>query len=58
MENEKIKCAHVSLEEAAMDSVCTVECPYCGCEREVEPDAHYACECEECEKTYRVVGAC
>lgn len=55
---EKMKSAYVDMEEAAYDSVCTVECPYCKCERDVEPDAHYVCECEGCGKQYCVVGAC
>lgn len=56
--SEKMKCAYVDMEEAAYDSVCNVECPHCGCDRDVEPDAHYVCECEGCGKKYQVVGAC
>lgn len=30
-------------------------CPHCGCEVRVEPDADYMVECEECGKSFRVV---
>ena len=55
---EKLKCAYVDEEDAATDSVCEIECPHCHAPRDVEPDAHYVCECEECGQRYRVVGAC
>jgi hypothetical protein len=37
-----------------MDSVATVECPYCGHPRRVEPDANYSVDCDSCGHDYRV----
>lgn len=30
-------------------------CPHCGCEVRVEPDADYAVECDGCGKFFRVL---
>ena len=48
-----IATAHVPL---TSDSVAIVTCPYCGCDREVEPDANYTVKCECCEEKYKVVS--
>jgi len=51
--SEKIKRAYVPL---TLDSVAYVHCPYCGCERLVEPDANYTVNCEDCGKAYQIVS--
>ena len=46
----------ISLEDAAMSEVCTVQCPHCGEDRSVEPDANYKATCEMCGGQFRVVS--
>lgn len=44
-------------EEALMDGVITVMCPFCGEERQIEPDGYYDdIECENCEAHYSTMG--
>lgn len=46
-------------EEAVMDGVVTIACPYCKEERTIEPDGDYEdIECEGCGKHYRTKGVC
>ena len=52
-ETENLRTVTVPL---TWDSVAEVECPHCGCERLVEPDANYVVTCEGCEKRYRVAS--
>lgn len=47
---EKIKSVTVPLTL----SVARVECPYCGTQRRVEPDANYQVECFGCGNEYRI----
>lgn len=47
----KIKTVMVPL---TWDSVVYIECPYCGYERAVEPDANYTVTCEGCGNKYNV----
>lgn len=44
-------------EEAVLDGVVTVKCPYCGEEKCIEPDGYYDdIECEVCGGHYSTVG--
>lgn len=44
-------------EEAVMEGVVTVACPYCGEERLIEPDGYYDdIECEKCKRHYSTIG--
>ncbi len=44
-------------EEAVMDGVVTIACPYCGAERLIEPDGNYDdIECGTCKRHYRTRG--
>ena len=46
-------------EEAVMEGVITVACPYCKAERLIEPDGHCKdIECEVCGEHYRTRGVC
>ena len=37
-----------------LDSVAEINCPYCECEKLVEPDANYNWECEGCGKEFKI----
>jgi len=44
-------------EEAVMEGVITIACPYCKTERIIEPDGFYDdIECETCGEHYRARG--
>lgn len=43
-----------ALEQAVLDGMIAVECPHCGEERTLEPDAEGVIKCENCGKEYQM----
>ena len=53
---DKVPIVHIPLEKS-LESPVYVQCPHCGEERAVEPDANYTVTCESCGNRFEVVSA-
>ena len=43
------------LEQAALEGIWELDCPYCGCDTQAEPDASQVC-CQECDRHIKIVN--